>query len=50
MMFLVPSQRHFKLVFDSPYSYFLYSYNKSVVKFGLNYCFEECKYTWNQRT
>jgi len=43
MMFLVPSQRYFKLVFD--YSYFLYSYNKNVVKFMLNYYFKEYKYS-----
>ena len=35
MMFLTSSQRHVKLVFNS--SYFLYSYNKSVVRFKLNY-------------
>ena len=40
IMFLVLSQRHFKLVFD--YSYFLYSCNKRVV---FNYCFGECECT-----
>jgi len=45
MMFLVPNQRHFKLVFDSSYSYLLYSCNKSIVRFGLNYCFGGCGYS-----
>jgi len=43
MMFLAPKQRHFKRVFDS--SYFLYSCNKSVVRFGLNYYFGGCGYS-----